>query len=305
MAQEKPGLQTRIEKGQSLLLAEAPAPKNGDGAAARELARRFKGKVHALGISDNRDETRMSALAAAALTALEGVEPILHIVTRDRNRIALISDCLGAQGLGIRNVLCTSGSHQTLGKFRKAKSVYDIDVIQLLKTLGGLDGDGAILGESGFAGAGNLCLGAVAAPYADPLEMQLIRLAKKIQAGARFLVTQPVFDLERFASWWKAVTEKGMEKKTAFVAGVRVLTSAEIATACANRRPSMEIPEALVARITSASGAAAQRQAGMLLAIETIQELSALKGLRGFEISGGDDDKAALEVIEKSGLKAD
>lgn len=305
MANEKTDLHRQIESGKSILIAEISPPRSADPAAVRAVAKRYAGKVHALGVSDNRDRVCMSALVAASLVASEGVEPILYMVTRDRNRIALISDCLGAATLGIRNLLCTSGIHQTLGRYGFAKNVFDIDSIQLLRTVARLAVDGNIVGEKNLDAGGSFCLGGVAAPYADPVEMQVMRLAKKVNAGAHFLVTQPVFDLERFDIWWQEVARRGLHEEAAILAGIRVLTDAEKANAYAEERPSPMVPEATLQRIASKTEAGAQRAEGIAIALETIQRLSAVDGLRGFAIYGGGDDDAALEVIEKSGLRTD
>ncbi|MGC1377800.1 MAG: methylenetetrahydrofolate reductase [Anaerolineales bacterium] len=295
------GLTERIASGKSILLAEISPASNADPAPLRDLAKRYAGKVHAVGVSDNRDRVTMSALAAAMLIATEGLEPILHITTRDRNRIALVSEALGAQALGIRNLLCTSGTHQTLGQFRAARNVYDIDAIQLLQVYSGLsNGGGAVVGAAhGFEGAGPFCLAAVASPFADPLEMQVTRLAKKIQAGAKLLVTQPVYDLERFDVWWQAVTRRGLHEQAAFVAGNQPLTDNPLAGAQAGKR---RIPEATLNRITTAGDPAAQRAKAIEIAVETIGQLQKLQGLRGFCISSDGDPEAALQIIEKSGL---
>ena len=302
MENEQTGLQQRIQSGKSLLLGEIHPPRGNDPAAVRQTARRFSGKVHALGVSDNRDRVAMSALAAVTLVAAEGVEPILHVTTRDRNRIALISDALGAQALGIRNVLCTSGSHQTLGPFRAARNVFDVDPVQLLQAYSDLAVGGALVGEKDLAGSQPFCLGAVASPFADPLEFQVMRLGKKQAAGARFFITQPVFDIERFELWWKEVTRRGLHEKVAIVAGIQPLSSAEKAAELNAKRPSPRIPEALLSRVTSKSGAAAQRAAGVEIALETIARLKTVKGLRGFQVCADGDVDAAVEVIEKSGL---
>jgi methylenetetrahydrofolate reductase (NADPH) len=296
------GLQKRIESGKPLLLAEISPPQGSDPKPLGETARRFAGKIHALGISDNRDRVSMSALAAATIVAAEGVEPILHVVTRDRNRIALVSEALGAQALGIRNLLCTSGTHQILGAFHSAKNVFDIDTVQLLQTYSNLAGDGSLVGEKGFAGAGPFCLGGVAAPNADPLEMQVLRLAKKSDAGARFLITQPIYDLERFNQWWQEITHRGLHEKVAIVAGIQPLYDAQKAQQLAASRPLPRIPDAILAKLSSASGAAAQHAAGITIALDTISRLSGVKGLRGFQICGDGDMDAAMEVIEKSAL---
>jgi methylenetetrahydrofolate reductase (NADPH) len=295
------GLTERIASGKSILLAEISPASNADPAPLRDLAKRYAGKVHAVGVSDNRDKVTMSALAAAMLIAAEGLEPILHITTRDRNRIALVSEALGAQALGIRNLLCTSGAHQTLGQFRAARNVYDIDSIQLLQVYSGLsNGGGAVVGAAhGFEGAGPFCLAAVASPFADPLEMQVTRLAKKIQAGAKLLVTQPVYDLERFGVWWQEVTRRGLHEQAAFVAGIQPLTDSPLADAQVGKR---RIPEATLNRITTAGDPAAQRAKAIGIAVETIGQLQKLQGLRGFCISSDGDSEAALQIIAQSGL---
>jgi methylenetetrahydrofolate reductase (NADPH) len=304
---EPTNLQQRLESGKSVLLAEiSPPAASVRGSAAsesvRQMAKRFAGKVHALGISDNRERVGMAALAAASLVAGQGVEPVLHVTTRDRNRIALVSEVLGAQALGIRNIFCTSGTHQTLGHFRAAKNVYDIDVIQLLQTCGNLASDAALVGEEAIAGAEDFCLGAVASPNADPLELQMIRLGKKVAAGAGFLVSQPVYDLERFNAWWAEVSHRGLHEKVAILAGIEPLGEAALEHAQTKRRPLARIPDAVLQQVASKTDAAARRRAAIDVAVQTVKQLSATKGLRGFSISVDGDQDAALEIIEKSGL---
>lgn len=302
MALEKTDLHKRIESGKQILVAELSPPKGADPAPVRAAAKSFAGKVHALGVNDNRDGVHMSATAAASLILSEGVEPIMHVTTRDRNRIALVSDCLGAQALGIRNILCTTGTHQTLGPSRSARNVFDVDSIQLLAMYGGLADDGSLVGEERFEGVGPFCLGSTASPNADPLEMQLIRLAKAVAAGSQFIITQPVFDIDRFESWWGEVTRQGLHERTAILAGIRPLADADSARACAGRRPNPLIPDSVLQRICAPPDKAGQRAAGMEIALETVRRLSALKGLRGFEVRGDGDAGIALEFIEKSGL---
>lgn len=304
MAETETLFQARIASGKPVLVVEIAPPKSGNPASLREIAKRYAGKVHAIGVNDNRDGIRMSALAASGIIATEGMDPILHIVTRDRNRVALISECLGAQALGVRNMLCTSGAHQTLGVCPAAKNVYDIDSIQLLDTLAKLGTGGSAVCKESFDGAGPFCLGGVAAPFADPLELQLMRLAKKVKAGAKFLITQPVYDLERFKAWWEQVVQRGLHTKTAILAGIQPLLDAYAAKAFAASRPAPLIPQNVLDRLATAGDKAAQRAAGIALSAETIQQLSALEGLRGFQICAEGDDTAALEIIEKSGLEA-
>ncbi len=296
-------LQSRLEAGKPALIAQVSPPASGDAGQMRKLAQSFAGKVHALGVLDNNREIRMSALAAASLVAAEGVEPILHVATRDRNRIALASDRLGAAALGIRNVLCTTGTHQTLGDCRSARNVHDIDSVQLMQMYASA-ADGQAVGN-GAGGVASFCVGGVAAPFADPIELQVSRLAKKVQAGAKFLATQPIFDLVRFTAWWQEVTRRGLDKKVAILAGIRVLTSAQEAAAYAQRRPLPRVPDSLLQRLAAKTNPDQQRQEGIQIACETIQTLRALKGLRGFDISSGDDCSAALAVIEAAGLRTE
>ncbi|MHB8899979.1 MAG: methylenetetrahydrofolate reductase [Thermoguttaceae bacterium] len=295
-------LQERLTSGGPVLVAEVSPPQSADPAPIRQMARRFAGKVHALGISDNRDMVRMASLAAASLVAAEGIEPILHVTTRDRNRIALVSEALGAQALGIRNLLCTSGSHQTLGRFRAARNVYDIDSVQLVQAYAQLATDGGLVHEPGILGAGPFCLGAVASPEADPLAMQISRLLKKVRAGATFLITQPVYDLDRFGAWWKAIVAGGLHEKVAILAGVQLLGEDELTKAREGQRCLAGVPQATLDRVGSAESVSARRSAAMEVSLETIRALSALEGLRGFGICVDGDCDAALEIIDRSGL---
>jgi methylenetetrahydrofolate reductase (NADPH) len=286
MLQERLTFQQRIDAGKRLIITEISPPEDANGNGVRETAALFAGKVHAAGVSDNRDGVRMSALAAATIVKSAGIEPILHMSTRDRNRAALMADCLGAHALGITSLLCTSGTHQSLLPFSNAKNVFDIDATVLLQSCVELEKNHSI--KTPFY------LGAVAAPFADPVELQLVRLAQKIHVGARFAVTQPVFDLERFASWWKVVTERELHEKAAIIAGVKVLTSAVDAKTLAATRPLPMIPASVMERLDKASDARAE---GIALAGETVDKLMAIKGIRGVEVVCDEDPAAALEVL--------
>ena len=290
-------LQKRIDSGRPIILTEIAPPASPDAARVKALAKAFAGKVHGIGVSDNRDGVTMSALAAASLIIPEGVEPVLHMTTRDRNRAALISDFLGAQALGIRDILCTSGSHQTLGPFRSAKNVYDIDATILLQTFKNIGKDASIVGSEKLDGTVPMCLGAVAAPDADPLELQLPRLAQKIFVGAQFIITQPVFDMERFGVWWSEVKNRGLHRKAAFIAGVKVLIDQKSAREYAAKRPLPMVTDAILTRLASASGVEKCRKEGIAIALETIHKLSTLDGIRGFEIVCDEDPQAAVEVL--------
>jgi methylenetetrahydrofolate reductase (NADPH) len=223
---------------------------------------------------------------------------VLHMTTRDRNRAALVSDCLGAHALGIRNILCTSGTHQSLLPFHAAKNVFDIDATILLQSIRGLEKNASIVGAENIDAHVSYCLGGVASPFADPVELQLPRLAQKIFVGAQFLITQPVFDIDRFLTWWKEVTKRSLHEKSAFIAGIKVLTDAASAKAYAEKRPFPLIPDAVMKRLLSQPDAKKCRQEGIKIALETVEKLSEAQGLRGFEIVCDEDNDACLEILD-------
>ena len=295
---EKSKLQKRIDSGRPIILSEITPPTSSDAAEVKAIAGRFAGKVHGLGVCDNREGVTMSALAAASMIISAGVEPILHMTTRDRNRAALVSDFIGAQALGIQDILCTSGSHQTLGQFRSSKNVYDIDATLLLQTFKGLGKDASIVGSEKLDGTVPICLGAVASPYADPMELQLPRIAQKIFVGAQFIITHPVFDLDRFDLWWNEVKNRGLDRKAAFIAGIRILTNKQKAQEFAKERPFPMVTDTILKRLASASGEAKCRKEGIAIAIETINKLSTIDGIRGFEVVCNEDPQAAVEVLQ-------
>ena len=301
MEKNKTVLKQRIEAGKSLLLAEISPPQGSDPAPLRDMARRYAGKVHCLGISDNRDRVSMSALAAAAIVAAEGVEPILHVVTRDRNRIALISDALGAQALGIGNLLCTSGTHQVLGPYRSAKNVFDIDTVQLLKTYSNLAGDGSLVGEKSFVGAGLFCLGGVAAPYADPLELQVSKLIKKIRQGP--VTSSPSrFTTSSVSTYGGRRSRAGIARKGRLCGRHSTASGRPKSTGFCRRPALAEHLRGDFIAIDFGLWRSGSRPAGIAVALETIKKLSQVKGSRGFQICADGDVDAAQEIIEKSAL---
>jgi methylenetetrahydrofolate reductase (NADPH) len=300
---EKSNLQKRIDSGKPIILSEITPPTSSDASEVKTIVEKFAGKVHGLGVSDNREGVTMSALAAASMVISAGVEPILHMTTRDRNRAALVSDFIGAQALGIQDILCTSGSHQTLGQFRSSKNVYDVDATILLQTFRNLGKDASIVGSEKLDGAVPMCLGAVASPYADPMELQLPRMAQKIFVGAQFIITHPVYDVDRFGVWWKEVKNRGLDRKAAFIAGIKILIDPKSAAEYAAKRPLPMVTEAILKRLGNASGAEKWRKEGIAIALETIAKLSALDGIRGFEVVCDEDPQAAVEVLQTMASK--
>ncbi len=275
-----------LASGRPVVTAECVPPHSGDAQAVGRLSAVLPSGLDAVVVADNPDEIHGSALACAALLAREGRETVLSLVTRDRNRIALESDALGASALGVGAVLCLSGNHQSLGVCPQAASANDIDSIQLEQIVKGL-------------GLPEMVIGAVAHPQQRPLELNLLRLKKKISAGAAFVLTQPVFDVEAFTLWMEAVRTAGLDQKTAIIASVLPLTSAEQAQSLRERRIYGPIDEAVVARMAAAADPAKE---GLVLAASVAGRLKALQGVRGIHILCGGAEELSAQVIAAAGL---
>ena len=270
-----------LTSGRLALTAECLPPQGGDAAAVKKLSSLLPANLDAVVVADNPGATRGSVLACAAMLAAEGRPSVLSMVTRDRNRIALESDAHGAAALGVDAIFCLTGDHQSLGACPQAAGVYDLDSIQLTQTLRKMI-DGGPLPE--------VLVGASAHPYQQPAELNLLRLRKKIAAGADFLLTQAVFDLPGFTRWMDAVRAAGLDRKVAIIASVQPLTSVEQA------RP---FGEKTVARMSAASDPA---QEGVAIAAEMATQLKAIPGVRGIHILSGGCESLAAAVIQKAGL---
>ncbi len=250
----------------------------------------------AVNAADNHYGVSMSSLAASAALRQAGIEPVFQIVTRDRNRIALQSDLLGAAYLGIRNVLCLSGFHQTLIGCGESANVFDIDSIQLMDIVRRMNG-GHLSDGTKIQGDFAMLIGAAANPDLKPLELNIIRLGKKIAAGADFIQTQAVFDVDNFKAWLKAVGDAGLAGKTAILAGVLPLKSAAQAVELTSTHTDFIIPETIINRLTAAGDAGAQEKEGVSIAAETINKLKGLPGLKGVHILSGGNESRVGELL--------
>ena len=275
-----------LTSGRLVITAECLPPRTGGAEAVKKLSTVLPPSLDAVVVADNPDEIHGSALACAALLAREGREAVLSMVTRDRNRIALESDALGASALDIGAILCLSGNHQSLGVCPQAAGANDIDSIQLAQALKSLD-----LPE--------MLVGAVAHPYQQPLELNLLRLKKKIAAGVDFLLTQPVFDLAGFTLWMDAVRAAGLDERAAIIASVLPLTSVDKAEALRQRQTYGPLDEAVIVRLGMASDAAKE---GLAMAAEIAAQLKTVPGVRGIHILSGGCEALANGVIEAAGL---
>lgn len=292
----------QIKEGDFIVTAEYLPKAETDGAAVRAALPFLKEVPSAVNVSDNPFGVVLSSLAASAVLASSGIEPVCQMIARDRNRIALQSDLLGSAALGIRNVLCLSGYHQTLTNSPESANVYDLDSTQLLAMAKTMREKGELLNGEKMEGALPLLTGAVANPYLRPLELNLLRLTQKVEAGADFIQTCAVFDIDAFQVWLEALQEAGLTGRTAILAGVFPLESAEEAEFLSRKYTEFQIPEAVIQRLKSAGDSSTQKKEGLALCVETISRIRTFKGLRGIHLLSGGKEEVLPEILSASGL---
>jgi len=242
----------------------------------------------------------MSSLAASAAALKIGLEPVLQMVTRDRNRIALQSDLLGAASLGIKNVLCLSGYHQTLIGCPEAKNVFDIDSTQFIAMATRMCERSLLADGTTIDGPLSMLVGAVINPFLKPLELNLLTLHNKIEAGARFIQTHAVFDLDAFSRWLEAVRREGLTRKVAILASVLPLESAMEAQNLRVTHPDFYVPEEVIAGLQAPSSGS--RSPGWAICVETIKKLKAMDGVRGVHILSGGKEAVVPDLLAAAGL---
>jgi methylenetetrahydrofolate reductase (NADPH) len=291
-----------LENREFAVTAECGPPKGADAQVVLKKAEMLRGKVDALNVTDNQTAiVRMSSLAACALLKTAGLDPILQMVVRDRNRIALQSDVLGASALGIRNILCLSGDHQSFGNQPQAMGVFDLDSIQFVQAVKAMRDDGTIIGGEKLDSPPDLFIGAAANPFADPLAFRVVRLAKKIGAGAQFVQTQCIYNLEKFEAWMEMARQRGLTDKVYILGGVTPLKSSGMAKYMKNKVSGMDIPDELIRRV-EAVPKEKQREEGIRICVETIQRLKEMPGISGVHIMAIEWEEAVGEIVERAGL---
>jgi len=291
-----------LEKGEFAVTAECGPPKGADPEAVIKKAELLKGKVDSINVTDNQTAiVRMSSLAACSLLKSAGFDPVLQMVVRDRNRIALQSDILGASAIGIRNLLCLSGDHQSFGNQSQAVGVFDLDSIQFLQAVKEMRDLGHIIGGESLSKAPELFIGAAANPFADPLAFRVVRLAKKIAAGADFIQTQCIYNLERFEEWMDMCRDRGLTEKTYILGGVTPLKSAGMAKYMKNKVAGMDIPDEIIKKMEGVPKDK-QKEEGIRICVETIQKLKEIKGVSGIHIMAIEWEDAVGDIVEKAGL---
>jgi methylenetetrahydrofolate reductase (NADPH) len=303
MSKYMSNLESVLKSGKFAVTAEAGPPRGARPEVIREKAKILKGFVDACNVTDNQTSmVRMCSLAACKILKEEGLDSVLQMVCRDRNRIAAQSDILGAASLGISNLLCLSGDHQVFGDHPQSKNVFDLDSVQLVKIATGMRDEGKFSGGKEVDGPPQIFVGAAANPFADPFKIQVPRLAKKVAAGAQFIQTQCVFNLDKFKEFMKGVRDRGLQEKTYILAGITPLKSAGMAQYMATKVAGMDVPEELIERMKGVPKEK-QKEEGIKIAVETIQKLKRVAGVSGVHIMAIEWEEAVPEIVKQAKLQ--
>lgn len=315
-------LEQVLKAGEFAVTGELGPPQSADLEVIREKAALLAGFVDAVNITDNQTAiVRMSSIGAGALLVEEGLEPVIQMTCRDRNRLAIQSDLLGAYALGMRNLLCLTGDHQRFGNHPTAKNVFDLDSLQMVEMVAQMRDKAVFQSGDAFTGpASKFFVGAAAAPFADPIDFRPLRLAKKVNAGANFIQTQLVYDIPEFKKYMKKVREMGIHEKTFLLAGVGPIKSPGMARYMKNNVPGILVPDEIIQRMTEAGSewagkkssdltpeekkarSQAWQQEGIQICIDLIRDIREIEGVAGVHIMAIEWEEAVQPIVEGAGL---
>ncbi|MFH2060346.1 MAG: methylenetetrahydrofolate reductase [Pseudomonadota bacterium] len=293
-------LEKVLNAGHFAFTGECGPPKGANVEHLKEKLKYLKGNVDAVNMTDNQTAVvRMSSMAGSVLMIQEGLEPNFQMVCRDRNRLAMMSDILGAYALGIRNMLCLSGDHQSFGNFPEAKNVHDIDSMQLIDMVRKMRDEGKFLNGEDIDVAPKMFVGAACNPFADPYEFRVHRLANKIAAGADFIQTQCIFNMEKFRDFMKKVVDMGLDKKCYILAGVTPMKNAGMANFMSKFVPGMDIPDSLIKRLKGVDKKD-QSEEGIKFALEQVEEFKEMEGVAGVHMMAIEWEHKVPEIAERA-----
>ncbi|MDX9896281.1 MAG: methylenetetrahydrofolate reductase [Desulfofustis sp.] len=295
-------LEKVLAAGHFAVTAECGPPRGADPEKVLKKAAYVKGNVDACNVTDNQTSVvRMSSLAGCLLVQQSGTEPLLQMVVRDRNRIALQSDLLGASALGVRNLLCLSGDHQKFGDDPQAKNVFDIDSIQLIHLVKTMRDDGVFPSGDKLEGAPKFFIGCAVNPFADPFEIRVPRLQLKVDAGADFVQTQCIYNMEKFTLYLEQAKKKGLHERVKILAGVTPLKSVGMAKFMNKMVAGIDIPEPVIQRLAD-EPKEKQAAKGIEMCIEQIQQLREMEGIAGVHVMAIEWEEKLHEIIGGAGL---
>jgi methylenetetrahydrofolate reductase (NADPH) len=295
-------LERVLTAGHFAFTGECGPPKGANAEHLKEKFKYLKGNVDCVNMTDNQTAVvRMSSLAGSVLMVAEGLEPNFQMVCRDRNRLAMMSDILGAYALGVRNMLCLSGDHQSFGNHPEAKNVHDIDSMQLIAMVKKMRDEGKFLNGEEIDVPPRMFIGAACNPFADPFEFRVHRLATKIAAGADFIQTQCIFNMDKFRDFMKQVVDKGLHERCYILAGVTPMKNAGMANFMSKYVPGMDIPESLIKRLKGVDKRD-QAEEGIKIALEQIEEFKEMKGVAGVHLMAIEWEHKVPEIAERAGV---
>ena len=293
-------LERVLKAGHFAFTGELGPPRGTSAQEVRDKASHLKGMVDAVNITDNQTSVvRMSSWAASLLLIQEGMEPNYQMVCRDRNRLAMQSDILGAYAHGIRNMLCLSGDHQQFGDHPTAKGVFDIDSMQLIGMVKHMRDMGKFMSEQDIVEPPRIFIGAAANPFAEPFRWRVQRLAKKVQAGADFIQTQCIYNMDKFREWVKQANDMGLSEKVYILAGVTPMKSIGMARYMQSKVPGMDVPESIIKRLQGA-GKGKVAEEGIKIACEQIEEFKEMKGIAGVHLMAIEWEHKVPEIAERA-----
>jgi methylenetetrahydrofolate reductase (NADPH) len=295
-------LEKIFTSGELAVTSECGPPRGAVPEKIIEKAKMLKGYVDAVNVTDNQTAmVRMSSFAACVFIKQLGMNPILQMVTRDRNRLAMQADILGAYAHGIDNILCLSGDHPHFGDHPMAANVHDIDSVQFVQMIRDMRDKGKFQGGDDILNPPKMFIGAAANPFADPFELRVARLAKKVKAGTNFIQTQCIYNLDKFEKWMEGVRDRGLHEKVNIMAGITPMKTVGMAKYMKNRVPGMDVPDELIKRM---AGVPKEKQPdeGIKISVEAIERLKAVEGVKGFHIMAIEWEEKVPEIAEKAGL---
>ncbi len=295
-------LEKILTSGQLAVTSEVGPPRGTDPEAVKKKGELLRGVVDVVNVTDNQTAmVRMSSMAACAHLKQLGLHPMLQMVTRDRNRLAMQADILGAYSHGIDNMLCLSGDHPKFGDHPMAANVHDLDSVQFLRMVKDMRDEGKFQGGDEITDPPKMFIGAAANPFADPFELRVARLAKKSAAGADFVQTQCIYNIPKFKEWMKGVCARGLHKEIYVLAGITPMKSVGMARYMKNKVPGMDVPADIIKRMAGVEKKKAAAE-GITMAVEMIQELKEVEGVAGFHIMAIEWERKVPEIVERAGL---
>ena len=296
-------LEKILSEGKFAVTGECGPPKSADGSVIETRPRLLKGFVDAVNITDNQTAVvRVCSLASAFTVQQNGLEAIMQMTCRDRNRLAMQADILGAATLGIQNILCLTGDHLSFGNHPEAKGVHDLDAINLIQMYKDMRDEKKFQCGDEMDVAPPLYIGCAENPFGDPFEFRALRLKKKIDAGADFMQTQCIFNIPKFKEWMEEVRAVGLHQEIKILAGITPLKGVGGARYMKKFVPGMDVPHEIVDRMAGVEKGPASHAEGKKLAVEMIKELAEVEGVAGVHIMAVEWEEAVPEIVETAGL---